>query len=73
MLSFKEKLMRYIKDIIQEIDDVVRPIEQTLKIMLEHHNVKPESKAKVQSNLGLLDQLREKYPNAYGIPKEVPR
>ena len=65
--------MLNIQDILQQVEDVICPIERTLKIMLEHDNVKPESKSKVTQNLGHLNEFKEKYRKLYGILKDSPR
>ena len=65
--------MQINSDILQQIEDVIGPIERTLKTMLEHHNVKPESKRKVAQNLESLNEFKEQYRNVYGVLKDTPR
>ena len=65
--------MQINSDILQQIEDVIGPIERTLKTMLDHPNVKPESKDKVTTNLESLNAFKEKYRNVYGVLKGTPR
>ena len=65
--------MRYDSEILQQIEDVIGPIEKTLKIMLEHKNLKPDSKEKILTNLEAFEKLRENSRKDYGNVKNVSR
>lgn len=60
-------------DVLQQIEDVIGPIEKTLKIMLEHKNLKADSKTKILTNLESFEKLRENYRNDYRNVKNTSR
>lgn len=50
--------MRDISETLEHIESVLKPIENTLNIMLAHKNIKPESKTKIVQNIQALHSLR---------------
>jgi hypothetical protein len=51
--------MKYSSDILQQIEDIVGPIENALKTMQEHKNIKPITLEKIQHNLETLRYFKQ--------------
>lgn len=50
--------MKYSPDILEQIERILSPIENTLEIMLAHKNVKAESKTQILQNIHALEAFR---------------
>lgn len=65
--------MKYDPEILEYIENVLKPIENTLNIIVMHKNIKPESKAKIEQNIQALNSSRNTLNvlQTYGVRKAI--